>query len=246
MSKSKNAHRDSAREQASTRQKSSPRWLHWVVCAAAVSVILGVLWLASDINQYVSLRQVQQWQGAHPLLTLLVFCLLFFLMGCFSLPGSGPLTFAAGAVFGFWVGVVVVSFISAIAATAGMLLARGVLRDWVEKRYATSMAKIHAGFDRDGPLYLFSLRLVPPLPYFVVNLAFGLTHMRALKFYWVTQLGMLPLVIVYVQAGTHLANLDGLSWHSVLSPEIVFTLVSLMLAPLLLKRALVYWQARRV
>jgi uncharacterized membrane protein YdjX (TVP38/TMEM64 family) len=128
-----------------------------------------------------------------------------------SLPGAAIMTLlAGGAIFGLWVGTLVVSFASSIGATLAMLAARYVLRDSVKARFGARLAEIDRGVEREGAFYLFTLRLVPLFPFFVINLVMGLTAMKARTFYWVSQLGMLAGTLVYVNAGTQLAQIESL------------------------------------
>ncbi|VUD69128.1 TVP38/TMEM64 family inner membrane protein YdjZ [Thalassocella blandensis] len=205
--------------------------------------ILG-LFIAIDIKQYISVGQVNAWYQTHPATTLLTFVLVYLAVASFSLPGTGPLTFAAGAVFGVWQGILLVSILSAVGATGGMLLSRLLLRNWVERQYQRFIEKVNLGLERDGKWYLFSLRLIPPIPYFIVNLVFGVTHMRALTFFWVSQLGMLPLIMLYVNAGANLGQLEELSWSAIFTAKILFGFALLIVVPFALKIAMQAMQRR--
>ena len=190
-----------------------------------------------DVKQILARGQVELWQQHSPLTTAALFALLYLFVAGFSLPGTGPLTFVAGALFGVWQGVLLVSLVSALGATIGMLMSRWLLRSWVEKQYQSVLEKVNAGLARDGKLYLFSLRLIPPMPFFIVNLVFGVTHMRARTFFWVSQLGMLPLILVYVNAGANLGELDELSWSALFTSKLIVALLLLLLIPMLAR----YW-----
>ena len=131
--------------------------------------------------------------------------------------------------FGLWQGLLIVSFASTIGATLAFLASRFVLRDWVEARFGQRLADINAGVNREGAFYLFSLRLIPVVPFFLINLLMGLTRMKVWTYYWVSQLGMLAGTAVYVNAGTQLAQLDSL--QGILSPTILGSFVLLGVFP---------------
>jgi uncharacterized membrane protein YdjX (TVP38/TMEM64 family) len=146
------------------------------------------------------------------------------------------MTVAAGAIFGVWWGVLVVSFASSVGATIAFLIARLLLGDWVQRRFAAYLEPINRGFEREGPFYLFSLRMVPVFPFFIVNLLMGLTRIRVLPFYLVSQLGMLAGTFVFVFAGTQLAGIHTLG--DVLSPGLMLALTLLGLFPLVAKKSI--------
>src|SRR5471030_1847423 len=133
-----------------------------------------------------------------------------------SLPVAGIMTLAAGAIFGLAWGTLIVSFASSIGATLAFLASRFVLRDWIQQKFGEKLRAIDSGVEKEGGFYLFTLRLVPAFPFFVINLAMGLTSMRTRTFYWVSQLGMLAGTVVYVNAGTQIAQIESL--RGILSP----------------------------
>ncbi|MDP3439527.1 MAG: FAD-dependent oxidoreductase, partial [Azonexus sp.] len=151
-----------------------------------------------------------------------------------SFPGATLLTLAGGAIFGLLWGTVIVSFASTIGATLAFLISRFLLRDWVAGRFGQRLVAIDAGVKREGAFYLFTLRLVPVFPFFLVNLLFGLTAMKTRTYYWVSQLGMLAGTVVYVNAGTQLAKLDSLS--GILSPGLLGSFVLLGIFPLMARK----------
>jgi pyruvate/2-oxoglutarate dehydrogenase complex dihydrolipoamide dehydrogenase (E3) component/uncharacterized membrane protein YdjX (TVP38/TMEM64 family) len=161
-----------------------------------------------------------------------------------SVPGATVLTLIAGAIFGLLRGTLLVSFASSLGATLAFLLSRFVLRDWVQARFGAQLRGINEGIAKEGAFYLFTLRLVPAVPYFAINLAMGLTPIRARTFYWVSQAGMLGATIVYVNAGTRLAAIS--SPAGILSPQVIGALVLLGFFPLLAKKLLDAWKARKV
>jgi uncharacterized membrane protein YdjX (TVP38/TMEM64 family) len=158
-----------------------------------------------------------------------------------SLPGAAILTLAGGAVFGLVWGLLLVSFASSIGATLAMVIARKLFGDTVQRRFADQLEAVNRGFEQDGGFYLFSLRMVPLLPFFVVNLVMGLTPIAAWTFYWVSQAGMLAGTFVFVFAGTQLAEVDSVG--DVLSPGLIAALSLLGLFPLL-ARKLLGWMRR--
>jgi pyruvate/2-oxoglutarate dehydrogenase complex dihydrolipoamide dehydrogenase (E3) component/uncharacterized membrane protein YdjX (TVP38/TMEM64 family) len=210
-----------------------------------------VAFFALDLGRFFSLDYIKGAQasfaelyGAKPALVIGVFFAIYVAVAALSLPGAAILTLLAGAIFGLLVGTVVVSFASSIGATAAMLVARYVLRDSVKARFGNRLADIDKGIERDGGFYLFTLRLVPVFPFFVINLLMGLTKMKAALFYGVSQLGMLAGTIVYVYAGTQLAQISSLS--GIVSPGLATALVLLGVFPLLAKKAVDAVQARKV
>lgn len=151
-----------------------------------------------------------------------------------SLPGAAILTLLAGAVFGVAVGTAVVSFASTIGATFAFLAARFLLGKGLQEKYGDKLRRVNEGVRKEGKLYLFTMRLIPAFPFFLVNILMGLTPLRAGAFYWVSQLGMLPGTVVYVNAGTQLAKLD--SPAGILSPALILSFVALGLFPIVAKK----------
>ncbi|HEX6411755.1 MAG TPA: FAD-dependent oxidoreductase [Burkholderiales bacterium] len=187
---------------------------------------------------------IEAWRAARPAQVAAGFFLLYVAFTALSLPAAALLTLLAGAIFGPALGIVLVSFASAIGATLAMLASRFVLRDWVQARFERRLAPINRGVERDGAFYLFTLRLIPAVPFFLINLAMGLTLIRTWTFYWVSQLAMFPATVLYVNAGTQLARVESL--RDVLSWPLVGALVLLGIFPLVAKRAVEYAAARRV
>ncbi|MCB0340514.1 MAG: TVP38/TMEM64 family protein [Bdellovibrionales bacterium] len=139
-----------------------------------------------------------------PLISTSAYFLLYLVVCTLSIPGASVLTLAAGAVFGFWWGLLLVSFASTIGATLSFLVSRFIIGDWIQTRFRDRVAKINRGVEKDGKRYLLSLRLIPVFPFFVINVVMGLTKMPIRTFYWVSQLGMIPGTAVYVYAGTEI------------------------------------------
>lgn len=210
-----------------------------LLLAVAIAGLI-VTFFVLDLDQYLSLAYFKSQQVAisdhfhnHPIETLLLFFVLYVAVTSLSLPGAALLTLVAGALFGVLWGTLVVSFASTLGATLAFLSARFLLRDWVQGRFGTNLKTINDGIARDGAFYLFTLRLVPAFPFFVINLVMGLTPLRTATFAWVSQVGMLAGTLVYVNAGTQLAGLDSVS--GILSPGLLVAFTLLGLFPLLAK-----------
>ena len=210
----------------------------------ALALTAGVAiaaFFAFDLGQYLNLRTlkeqqaaIQGFQAAQPLLSIATYFLVYVVATALSLPGAALLTLAGGAVFGLLWGTLIVSFASTIGATLAFLMSRFLLRDWVENRFGQRLAAIDQGVRREGAFYLFTLRLVPVFPFFLINLLFGLTGMKARTFYWVSQIGMLAGTVVYVNAGTQLGKLESLS--GILSPALLGSFALLGIFPLIARR----------
>ncbi len=210
-----------------------------------------VAFFAFDLGRFLTLDYIKQTQGqfaalyeSRPVLVVGAYLAVYVAVTALSFPGAAILTLLGGAVFGLLWGTVIVSFASSIGATLAMLFARYVLRDSVKARFGNRLADIDKGIAREGAFYLFTLRLVPVFPFFVINLLMGLTTMKAATFYGVSQLGMLAGTVVYVYAGTQLAQIDSL--RGIVSPGVATALVLLGVFPLLAKKIVDFIQARKV
>lgn len=222
------------------------RWLIVVALLGAVAAFFALGWHDHFTLDVLKDRQhaLDAYRQTHPWATAGGFFLLYVLVAALSLPAATLLTLAAGAIFGLVEGTVLASFASSIGATLAFLASRFVLRDSLQRHYGKRLSIINKGIQRDGGFYLLTLRLVPVFPFFVVNLAMGLTQLPARTFYWVSQLGMLPATVVYVNAGTQLASLQSLS--GILSPRIIVSLALLGIFPLLARWIVARVKARRV
>ncbi len=221
------------------------KWLLLITIA-----ILGVAFFALDLNQLLTLDGVQrhlaqfeQWRSDAPLLVVALFFTVYVLVTALSLPGAAVMTLAAGALFGLWWGTLIVSFASTIGATCAFLVARYLLKETVQRRFGERLQALNHGVEKDGAFYLFTLRLMPLFPFFLINILMGLTTLRAVTFYWVSQVGMLAGTLVYVNAGTQLAQLDSL--RGILSPAILFSFALLGIFPLLAKKVVEKINQRR-
>ena len=220
----------------------------WALLGALVLAV--VAFFALGLSRYLSLEfiksqqgQLEVWRAANPLAAGLTFFGIYIAVTALSLPGATILTLAAGAIFGLAWGSLITSFAASIGATLAFLISRVVLRDWIQARFGERLAAINNGVREDGAFYLFTLRVVPLFPFFLINLAMGLTHIRVLTFYWVSQIGMLMGTLVYVNAGTQLARIDKLA--DVASPGVLTSLALLGLFPLIAKKGMGVFRARR-
>ena len=214
-----------------------------LVAAAAVVLLWGGHYLSFETLK-AKQAALEAWRAERPLFSAATFFLLYVAVTGLSLPGAALMTLAAGAIFGLLWGTVLVSFASSIGATLAFLASRFLLRDWVRGRFAAQLEPIDRGVKAEGALYLFTLRLLPAVPFFAINLAMGLTALSTLTFYWVSQLGMLAGTLVYVNAGTQLGALE--SPAGVLSPGLIGAFVLLGLFPLVAKKGVDAVKARRV
>ena len=220
----------------------------------ALLIVIAALvasYFVFDLGQYLSLDYLKAQRGAfqslaaeQPVLVLGGFFVLYVAVTALSLPGAAIMTLAAGALFGFGVALVLVSFASSVGATLAFLASRFLFKDAVQSRFGERLKKINAGVAKDGAFYLFTLRLIPAFPFFVINLVMGLTPLKTWTFYWVSQVGMLAGTAVYVNAGTQLGELDSLS--GLLSVDLIGAFVLLGLFPWLAKAVMAFLQARKV
>jgi uncharacterized membrane protein YdjX (TVP38/TMEM64 family) len=215
----------------------------------AAIVVMVILFKVLGLGQYLTLDYLKasqdkfaQLYGENRLAFIASYMALYITVTALSLPGAAVMTLAGGAMFGFWVGLLVVSFASSIGATLACFVARFLLREWVQKKFGEKLSAINNGIAKEGAFYLFSLRLVPIFPFFVINLAMGLTTMELLTFYWVSQIGMLPGTMVYVNAGKELGQIESLS--GILSPGLIFSFVILGLFPITVKKLLTIYKKK--
>ncbi len=215
-------------------------------------VLLGVIaFFAFDLGRFLSLAYLKESQATFadlyaqkPLQVVGVYFLIYVAATALSLPGAAIITLAGGARFGLWWGTLIVSFASSIGATLAFLVSRFLLRSSVEAKFGNRLAEINKGVEKEGAFYLFTLRLIPVVPFFVINLLMGLTKMKTTVFYAVSQIGMLAGTLVYVNAGTQLAQIDSL--QGILSPGLLGSFVLLGLFPLIARRIVGAVQKRKV
>jgi len=217
----------------------------------AVVAVLVAAFFAAGGHRYLTFENAKAQQAAiqsfyrsHPWQAALGYFAAYVAVTGLSLPGAALMTLVGGGIFGLAWGTLIISFASTIGATLAFLASRFVLRDWVQQRFARHLRAINQGFEREGGFYLFTLRLIPAVPFFVINLAMGLTPMRTWTFYWVSQLGMLAGTVVYVNAGTQLAAID--SPAGILSPGLIGAFALLGVFPLAAKKVVDAAKARKV
>lgn len=214
-----------------------------------IALLIGAFFYF-DLQQLLTLEKLKSQQETivsyrnnHPLLATAIYALVYIAVTGLSLPGASILTLAGGAVFGLLWGTLIVSFASSIGATLAFLAARFLFRDAVNARFGHQLKEIDAGVARDGAFYLFTLRLVPLIPFFVINLVMGLTVLKTRTFYWVSQAGMLAGTLVYVNAGTQLAKIESLS--GILSPALIGSFALLGVFPFIAKKIVEYFPRAR-
>jgi len=213
-----------------------------IVMLALIAVAIAVFFIF-DLGRFFTLEYIQSqrqdfmaFYQEHQWSTIIAYFLVYVLVTALSLPGATIMTLLGGAVFGLLVGTVVVSFASTVGATLAFLVSRFALRDAVQARFGDKLQAINEGVRREGAFYLFSLRLLPIFPFFLINLLMGLTPIGTLKFFLVSQIGMLAGTIVYVNAGSQLASIESLS--GILSPGLLLSFALLGIFPFVAKKGL--------
>ncbi len=213
------------------------------IAILAIMVLAIIAFFAFDVSQYLSLEyiqsqqaELQQYQTANPWMTTLIFFGIYVAVTGLSLPGAAVLTLVAGALFGFLQGLIVVSFASTLGATLAFLASRYLFRDSVQKKFSHQLQGINQGVSKDGAFYLLTLRLVPAVPFFIINIVMGLTTLKTLTFAVVSQIGMLPGTAVFVNAGKQLSQINSLS--EIISPAILGSFILLGIFPLITKKLL--------
>jgi len=221
-------------------------------------ILIGVVLLSAvvafkvfDLGQYLTLAYIKASQekfallyAEHPLMVVLGYGVIYILATSLSLPGAAVLTLAGGALLGLWTGVITVSFASSIGATLACVVSRFILRDWVQSKFGDRLKPVNDGIEKEGAFYLFTLRLIPIFPFWLINLLMGLTKMPLRRFYWVSQVGMLPATIVYVNAGKELAKIESLS--GILSPGLIISFAALGIFPLAAKKILSLYRKKKL
>jgi pyruvate/2-oxoglutarate dehydrogenase complex dihydrolipoamide dehydrogenase (E3) component/uncharacterized membrane protein YdjX (TVP38/TMEM64 family) len=220
---------------------------------ALLGFIVGFLWVFShyDLVHYLTLEYMKGQQAEfaafykeNNLLAIGAYSAVYIISTALSLPGAALLTLLGGALFGLMTGTIIVSFASTIGATLAFLVSRLLLRDWVQDKFGSYLKSFNEGIEKDGLYYLFTLRLIPAVPFFVINLVMGLTPMKTLSFFLVSQIGMLAGTIVFINAGTQLAQIASL--RGVLSPGIIFSFILLGIFPLLARKLISFFKRRKI
>jgi len=211
-----------------------------ILLLAVIAILIGTFWWF-DLGRFLSFQYLQDQRAtlialrtAHPLAMSIGFFVIYVAVTALSVPGAAILTLAGGAIFGLIWGTVLVSFASTLGATCAFLVSRHILRASIQQKFGDKLSAINEGVRKDGPFYLFTLRLVPVFPFFLINLLLGLTPMATRTFFWVSQLGMLAGTLVYVNAGTELARLTSAS--GILSPRLLGAFVLLGVFPILARK----------
>ena len=233
--------KDVAKLDSPPNRQKMVRKLLILLIAIALFVVAYV-----SLSEYLTLEylssqeaKLHQFKEAYPLLVLAIAFLIYVTVTGFSLPGAGGLTLACGWSFGFWQAVLLVSFASTTGATIAFLLSRYLFHDAVQNRFGDRLERFNEALKREGAFYLFTLRLIPVVPFFVINVVMGMTQMRVRTFWWVSQLGMLAGTSVYVYAGAQFPSLRELAAKGVggiLTPQIIIAFVLLGLFPIVIKR----------
>ncbi len=217
-----------------------------------VGVVIGVIIIFKVFNlgDYLSLSYIKESKQKFELMyvehrtpVIAVYILIYILVTSLSLPGAVVMTLAGGAIFGLWMGTLIVSFASTVGATLACFVSRFILRDWIQSKFGDKLETINQGIEREGAFYLFTLRLIPVFPFWLINLVMGLTRIPLKTFFWVSQVGMLAGTLVYVNAGKELAKIDSLS--GILSPGLILSFVLLGLLPITTKKMLVLYRAKK-
>lgn len=201
----------------------------------AIIIFLGV-----NFSQYLTLENAKAQQEAlttyidqNFVFSAAIYFFAYIAITAFSIPGAAVVTLLGAALFGFWTSLLLVSFASTMGATLAFLSSRYLLRDWVQNKFGNKLIAINQGVEKDGAFYLFSLRLIPVFPFFLINLLMGLTPMSVGRFYLTSQVGMLPGTAVYLNAGTQLATIESLS--GIISPTVLASFALLGLFPIITK-----------
>lgn len=190
-----------------------------------------------------SLDSLKSLYENHMLMVITGYFLIYVITTSLSLPGASPLGIAGGALFGFWTATIVVSFASTIGATLACLVSRFLLRDWIQNKFGDRVKKVNEGIEKEGAFYLFTLRLIPVFPFWLINLTMGLTTMSLFKFYWVSQIGMLPGTMVFVNAGKELAKIE--SVKGIFSPGLIVSFALIGIFPIAVKKLISLYRSGR-
>lgn len=212
----------------------SSKWVWGILLIGIIltaSIVLGPSLTLENAKLQQSL--LNDYIQSHLISAAAIYFFSYLVITALSIPGAAVVTLLGAALFGFWLSLLLVSFASTLGATLAFLSSRFLLREWVQKRFGAKLETINRGMERDGAFYLFSLRLIPVFPFFLINLLMGLTTIKATRYYWVSQLGMLPGTAVYLNAGTQLAQIDSLA--GIVSPSVLLAFALLGVFPLLMK-----------
>ena len=220
------------------------------IIAVLAIVVLVALFKVLNVEDYLSLSYIKASQVKFETLyaenraaVIAGFMLMYIVVTSLSLPGGAVMGLAAGALFGLLTGAIAVSFASTVGATIACFVSRFMLRDWIQTKFGHKLKTVNEGIQREGAFYLFTLRLIPVFPFWLINLIMGLTKMPLRRYYWVSQVGMLPGTIVFVNAGKELGKIESLS--GIFSPGLILSFVLLGLFPIATKKLLALYNARK-
>lgn len=216
-----------------------------IILLLVIALIVGAYFFF-DGEQYLSLGFFQEVYHQKPLVTALAYFVIYVIAAGLSLPGAALLTIIGGMVFGLWTGLLLVSFASSIGATLAFLVSRFLLRDWVQNKFSSYLVSVNRGIEKDGSFYLFTLRLIPVFPFWIINLVMGLTPMKTVAFYWVSQLGMLAGTAIYVNAGAELGAVEEFSTTGILTPTLLLSFLLLAIFPFIARGLVSVVQHRKV
>ncbi len=212
-------------------------------------VVLVALFKVFNVEDYLSLSYIKASQVKFETLyaenratVIAGFMLIYIVVTSLSLPGGAVMGLAAGALFGLLTGTIAVSFASTVGATIACIVSRFILRDWIQTKFGHKLKTVNEGIQREGAFYLFTLRLIPVFPFWLINLIMGLTKMPLRKYYWVSQIGMLPGTLVFVNAGKELGKIESLS--GIFSPGLILSFALLGLFPIATKKLLALYNAK--
>jgi uncharacterized membrane protein YdjX (TVP38/TMEM64 family) len=214
-----------------------------------VIILLVAVFKIFNLGDYLTLSYIKESQERFQVLyinnragVIGGYMLIYIAVTSLSLPGAAVMTLAGGALFGIVAGTVAVSFASTLGATLACFVSRFILRDWVQDKFQDKLKTVNVGIEKEGTFYLFTVRLIPVFPFWLINLVMGLTKMPLRSFFWVSQIGMLPGTIVYVNAGKELGKIESLS--GILSPSLIFSFVLLGLFPIITKKLLGWYKQK--
>ncbi len=215
-----------------------------------VALALIATYVVFDIGQYLSLEFLQskhqllvQYATEYPVSSIAVYFLLYVCAAVLSLPGISLLTIGAGAIFGFITGFILVSFAATIGATLAFLLSRYLFKDFLQKNFSSQLQTINAGVEKEGVFYLFTMRLIPLVPFFLINLLMGLTSIKTSLFYTVSQIGMAPVTAIFTYSGNQLAQIETL--RDILSPSLIFAFFLLGIFPIATRKLLDLYRQKK-
>ncbi len=234
---------------ANANQPPAPRrWMRLGIVVVFLAGILGFFLLGGrEAFSWEVLRsKLSEFRTAvdeNLLFALAVFFVVYVAVTALSLPIASTVSLIGGAIFGRWVGTGVVILAATCGATLAFLSSRLLFREWVERKIGPRLKAIQDGVEREGAYYLFTLRLIPFFPFFLVNLGMGLTPIRVRTFFWVSMIGMLPGTFVFVNAGSELGDIE--SPRDIVSPGMLIAFALLGLAPLALRKTLTWIENRR-